>query len=174
MRASLFAAAALLIPAPVVASCLPGGVPSYGDVSYVYVRQYSLTGIRYPSFEFEATAARRKAAPTVSLVARRAVPFIGSFVAVDPERTLGDIVAVLERGKYFDMHLTAPFCCYLDGPEDVVTVVRCGVKTSLATITEGGEANLDDAQGKAFFRLEDTLRKAIFAEKWTEPTPAPP
>jgi hypothetical protein len=176
MLARLLVAIAALLPVPVMAECAPGGIPSYRDITYVYVRQYSLVGIRHPYFEFEATAIPQrpgfKGRTEASLNAKRAVPYRGSFVAVDPQRAFDHALAVLEQKHFYDMHLT-PGCCYIDGPEDVVTVVRCGVKTSLATISEGGQLRLDDAAGKAFFQLEDELLKTIFLEKWTMPTPAP-
>jgi hypothetical protein len=172
----LLVAFAVLLPVPVMADCSPGGTPSYRDITYVYVRQYSLVGILHPYFEFEATAIPQnsgfKGRTQASLNAKHAVPYRGSFVAVDPQRAFDHAVAVLDQEHFYALHLT-PHCCYLDGPEDVVTVVRCGVKTSLATISEGGQVRLDDAAGKAFLQLEDDLRKAIFLEKWAMPTPAP-
>ena len=177
MLARLLAVIAVLLPAPVMANCGSGGALTYSDVTYVDVRQYSLVGVLHPYFEFEATAipqtASFKGRVAASLNARRAVPYFGSFVAADPQHAFDDVVGVLERNHFFEMGLTAPYCCYLDGPEDAVTVVRCGVKTTLATVSEGGEVRLDDAAAKAFFRLEDELRKTIFAEKWTLPTPDP-
>lgn len=177
MRARALVLIVILLPAPAMADCSSRGVPSYGDITYVDVRQYSLVGILHPSFEFEGTVLPPTASlgrrSEASLVARRAVPFLGKFVAIDPQRAIAEVVGLLEQNHFFEMRLTAPYCCYLDGPEDVVTVVRCGVRTTLGTISEGGEVRLDDDAAKAFFRLLDGLRKTIFTEKWTVPTPTP-
>lgn len=97
----------------------------------------------------------------------------GDFVAADPQRTFADVLAVLERDHFFEMRLSPTASPYIDGPEDVVTVVRCGVTTSLGTIALGPEVDLNDAQGKAFFSLGDDLRNAIFSQAWTRAT-APP
>jgi hypothetical protein len=160
-----------------MADCAAGAAPSYGDITYVAVGQSSLTGMSHPWFAFEGTRRPRfgshKESADVSLTARRAVPFLGNFVAEEPQQAFSAIVAVLERRRFFDMRMTAPYCCYIDGPEDGVTVVRCGVTTTLGTIGKGGEVRLDDARGEAFFGLEDELRKVIFAQKWTVPTPPP-
>jgi hypothetical protein len=97
----------------------------------------------------------------------------GDFVAADPQRTFDDVLAALERNHFFEMRLSPTTEPYIDGLEDVVTVVRCGVTTSLGTIAQGPEVGLHDAQGKAFFSLGDELRNTIFSENWTRTT-APP
>ncbi len=166
----LLAAILFLSPAPAIANCTAGATPSYHDITYIRVRQYSLVGILHPRYEFEAVSAppagSRPARVTASLSARRAVPYFGNFVATNPKQGFDDVAAVLERSRFFDMRMTVPKCCVIDGPEDSITVIRCNVTTTLATASEGGSANLDDAQGKAFLRLEDQLRQTIFAEKW--------
>jgi len=92
---------------------------------------------------------------------------------MNPKQSFDDVAAVLERSRFFDMRMAAPKCCVIDGPEDSITVIRCNVTTTLATVSEGGLANLEDAQSKVFLRLEDQLRRTIFAEKWATPTPGP-
>lgn len=177
MRASLLLAVALLVPVPAAASCAAGGVPSYQDITYVKVRLYSLVGILHPFFEYEGRIVpprgSYKAFADGTLDARRAVPYVGKFVAVEPHQTFDAVVAVLAQNHFFEMRLTAPACCLIDGPEDAVTAIRCGVTTTLATATAGGTADLGDAQGKAFLRLEDALQKTVFAAKWIMPTPVP-
>lgn len=88
-------------------------------------------------------------------------------------RTFGDVVAVLQQHHFFDVRLNPAKGLYIDGPEDQVTVVRCGLTTMLGTIPRGGEVELGDDQSKAFFKLEDGLRSAIFSENWIVPSPAP-
>lgn len=97
----------------------------------------------------------------------------GDFVAADPQRTFADVLAVLERNHFFEMRLSPTATPYIDGPEDVVTVVRCGVTTSLGTIAKGPQVGLHDAQGQAFFSLGNDLRNTIFSENWTPATPPP-
>ncbi len=173
----LLAAILFLVPAPATANCLAGGTPSYQDITYIRVTQYSLVGILHPRYEFEAIgvppAGSRPARVTASLSARRAVPFFGNYVAMNPKQGFDDVAAVLERNRFLDMRMTAAKCCVIDGPEDSITVIRCNVTTTLAAVSQGGAANLEDAQGKAFLRLEDQLRQTIFAEKWVTPTPGP-
>lgn len=88
-------------------------------------------------------------------------------------QSLGDAVAILERHRFFQMRLNPARALYIDGPEDEIIAARCGVTTTLGTIGRGGEAELNDDQGKAFVKLEDDLRRVIFSEKWALPTPAP-
>lgn len=177
MRASLLLAIMFLVPVAAAARCAAGGVPSYRDITYVNVRLYSLVGILHPFFEYEGKIVpprgSRSAFADGSLDARRAVPYVGKFVALQPHQTFDAVVAVLAQNHFFDMRMTAPACCVIDEPEDAVTAIRCGVTTTLGTASAGGTVDLDDAQGKAFIRLEEELRKAIFAEKWIAPTPAP-
>ncbi len=110
-----------------------------------------------------------------TLNATRAVKRIGNFVAVDAQRGFRDVVATLERDRFFELRLRpAPQNIgYIDGPEDAITVVRCGVTTTLGTIASGGQVQLDDVQGNAFRSLEGDLRVTIFSEAWVTPTPAP-
>jgi hypothetical protein len=110
-----------------------------------------------------------------TLNATRAVKLIGNFVAVDAQRGFRDVVATLERDRFFELRLrpAPPNIGYIDGPEDAITVVRCGVTTTLGTIASGGQVQLDDVQGNAFRSLEGDLRATIFSEAWVTPTPAP-
>jgi hypothetical protein len=165
------------LPVPVMANCAPGGNPSYQDITYIQVKQFSLVGVSHPSYDFQATSfaptGLQPARVDASLSARRAVPFFGNFVAVNPKQSFDDVAAVLEQSHFFDMRMTVPKCCVIDGPEDSITVIRCNVTTTLATVSKGGSANLEDAQGTKFLHVEDHLRKTIFAQKWERPTPGP-
>lgn len=153
-------------------------MPSYQDIRYAKIVQYSLTGTGWPRYAYEAVTYPQIGAvagrTVVTLSAKRAVKLHGGFVAADPQRSFSDVLAVLERDRFFEMRLSPTKVRYIDAPEDVVTVVRCGVTTSLGTIAQGGaEVGLDDAQGKAFFSLENDLRNAIFSENWMRPSPSP-
>jgi hypothetical protein len=173
----LFAAGGAFMPAGALASCYPGSLPSYDEIQYVSVQQFALTGVRHPSFVFEAKyVPARENLPAhafASLDAKRAVPFTGKFSAVDPVTTFENVVGVLRAASFFGMRMNPAAHLYIDGPEDSVTVVACGITWSLGTASEGGEVELQDAQGRAFFELEDDLRSAIFSGNWTLATPSP-
>jgi hypothetical protein len=171
------ALAAAMIPMQTLGACVAGSPHSYDDIRYVYVRQYSLTGILWPSYEYEAAyfPARdtHTARASVSLSARRAVPFRGNLVAVDPLGNFARVVQVLRSASFFDMRLTPATHLYIDGPEDAITVVACGITWTLGLAGEGGEVNLDDSLGHRYFKLLEDLRATIFSAKWMEPTPPP-
>lgn len=141
------------------------------------IAQGSLTGADWPRYSYEAVTYPQRGAyagrTDVTLSAKRAVKLHGDFVAADPQRSFAGVLAVLERDRFFEMRLSPTKVMYIDGPEDVVTVVRCGVTMTLGTIPLGGEVALNDAQAKAFFSLESDLRNAIFSEEWTRATPPP-
>ncbi|HET6276498.1 MAG TPA: hypothetical protein VFE16_11265 [Candidatus Cybelea sp.] len=86
---------------------------------------------------------------------------------------LSSLVGILHPVFAYEGKIAFPHGSRPAFAEDAVTAIRCGVTTTLGTASAGGTSNLEDAQGKAFLRLEDELRKAIFAEKWIAPTPAP-
>ncbi|MBV8373116.1 MAG: hypothetical protein JOY69_07625 [Candidatus Eremiobacteraeota bacterium] len=177
MPARVLFALLYVLPIPVAATCEPGAAPSYGDITYIKISQFSLTGIRHPSFHYEATVIPsfgvRKGYATATLIADREVKFQGSFVAVDARRTFSDTVAVLERDGYFNLRLNPSSTLYIDGPEDAITAARCGISTTLGTVSMGGEIDLNDAQFQRFLQLEDDLRYVIFSERWVPQTPHP-
>ncbi len=166
------ALAVCFLPAPAAAACGYAAPPSYQDITYVSVSQYSLVGQLHPRFQYEALLTPRSPDPgrraVASLKATRGVKYTGTFVAVDAQHGLREVVATLERDHFFDLRLTpAPATTfYMDGPEDRITVLRCGVTTTLGTVASGGQVELNDAQGRAFTGLEDDLRNTIFSEKW--------
>jgi hypothetical protein len=142
----------------------------------VKIIQFSLTGPDRPRYTYEAEFFPRGVHPArieANLSAKQAVKLRGDFVAADPQRSLAGVQDVLERDRFFEMRLSPTDTRYLDGPEDVVTVVRCGVTTTLSTIPQGGEVGLDDVQAKAFFSLENDLRNVIFSQTWMPPMPSP-
>jgi hypothetical protein len=107
------------------------------------------------------------------LSAKRAVKFIGDFVAADPLRTFDQVMTVLKTDNFLVMRLTPTTAQYIDGPEDAVTVVGCGVTWTLGTAGRGEFVLLDDVQGRAFFKLVDDLRNTIFSAPWVRPSPEP-
>lgn len=166
-------------PVRSAASCQTGATPSYDDITYVYVEQHALVG-NWPWYTYRATLYANAPKPHADLAldARRA-PLHGTFVASDPLRAFHDIVSTLRRDDFFAIRLGPTNNWYLDGPEDAVSVGRCGVTTTVSTVPLGVEFDLSDARGQAFLRLEADLRNAIFSENWTPlstpsvtPTPA--
>lgn len=177
MRACLLALVIGLAPISASASCVAGAPPAYEDIRYVDVSQSSLTGPLHPWFKYEALLVPAHgsvpARADVSLSAKRAVKFLGDFEAAAPLRTFADVVSVLKADDFFAMQLTPTTEGYIDGPEDSVTVDRCGITWGLGTTGSGGFVMLNDTQGRAFFKLEDDLRNAIFSAQWIRSTPRP-
>jgi hypothetical protein len=167
VRACLLALILWLAPISAPASCGAGAPPAYEDIRYVDVSQSSLTGLLHPWFEYEALLVPAhgsvQARANASLSAKRAVKLVGHFEAATPLRTFADVVGVLKADNFFAVQLTPTTEGYIDGPEDSVTVVRCGITWGLGTIGSGGFVMLNDTQGRAFFKLEDDLRNAIFS-----------
>lgn len=92
-------------------------------------------------------------------------------MAVNPMLAFSAVVAVLKNDRFFELRLQPTKRFYLDGPEDAITVSRCGVTETLGTIAGFDEMDLNDTQAKAFFALEADLRSAIFAQRWEAPPP---
>lgn len=153
------------------ASCDTGALPAYEDITYVKVAQYSLVGQQYPWYTYEAAYYNGQPHAAVSLDAHRAVGMKGSFVPAAPVDSFNNVVHVLEKDRFFAMRLRPAVTLYVDGPEDSVTVARCGVTTTLSSVPSSEELNLDDPQGKAFFALLADLRTTIFGQKWKTPPP---
>lgn len=174
-KCCLLALALGMVPLPVAASCNAGAPLAYGDIGYVAVTQASLTQSLHPWFNFEAVVYPAHGSVETHgygwLSAKRAVKLTGDFVAADPLRTFAAVMAVLEADNFLAMRLTPTAEGYIDGPEDAVTVVGCGVTWTLGTAGGRGFVRLDDAQGRAFFKLEDDLRNTIFSAKWVRPGP---
>lgn len=164
----------LLEPLPANGACTSGSPPSYEDVTYVKVAQYSLVGQQWPSYTYEGAYYRfgqHGPHASVTLEARRAAKIRGTYVAVDPMRSFAAIVAVLEKDDFFTLRLQPTKSLYIDGPEDAITVSRCGVTETLGTAAGSDEMDLQDAQAKVFFAVESDLRGAIFSQQWEAPRP---
>ncbi len=131
------------------------------------VAQYSLVGQALPWYTFEAVYYPAGLKAQVTLDARRATSIRGTYDAAKPLGAYTAVMGVLKRHDFFEMRLSPATNLYLDGPEDQISVVRCGVTTTLGTVTAGmQEIDLDDARAKAFFALEKDLRGVIFAQQW--------
>lgn len=168
-----FIAVIIILTSPLEAraSCDTGAPPVYEDVTYIKVSQFALVGQQHPWYTYEAVYYSAGRHANVSLGAHRAVGMMGSFVSTAPLDSFRNIVQVLKRDGFFAMRLQPAAALYLDGPEDSVTVTRCGVTTTLSSVTSSQELRLDDAQGKAFFALLADLRSTILRQKWKTPSP---
>jgi hypothetical protein len=161
------------------ASCLPGATPSYDDIRYVAVQQYSLTAQR-PRYAYEAryTPSGSGTPPYAfaTLKATRNVPITGDFVAAKPAAVYASSIAILRSAQFFDIRLSTPAAGqsrYIDGPEDTVTVVACGIRWALGTANTGDSIDIGNAQARQFFKLENDLRAAIFSSQWVRQTRTP-
>jgi hypothetical protein len=162
---ALFGLIALLAPQPVAASCAAGSAPAYTDIRYISVRQFSWVGNVRPGFEVEGVDLPWRS--NITLKGFRSVPLIGTYVAADPRGLFQALTAVLERNRFLDMQLTVlEKCCTLDGPEDSVSVARCGVGTTVGTLPPENGIFDENSQTTAFKALEEQLRQVIFSAKW--------
>lgn len=158
----------LSMPLHASASCAAGAKPSYDDVTYLKIVQYSLVGGR-PAYTFSARRyvyARGGPATYASLLNGRTNASAAAMRAADPNGAFAAVVHVLQRHDFFDMHLQPTQDRYLDGPEDTIAVGRCGVETALSTIAQSDELDMSGPQAQALFALEDDLRAAIMAQTW--------
>lgn len=116
----LLVSIAFAFPLQAAASCVTGSALSHEDIRHVAVGQFSLTGQLHPSFSYQGHLrwVRGSLRANVSLDAKRAVKFKGSFVAVDQMNTFRDIVTVLQKHAFFNMRLNPTTHRYIDGPED--------------------------------------------------------
>jgi hypothetical protein len=170
MRASIALALLVFAPATAYAACGSTAALTYDDVTYVRFTQFALVGQTHPWFTYESTFYRdtptRGTYASATVDAKRATKFIGVYAAVDALATSEAILHVLQHHAFFQLRLSTTNKLYLDGPEDSITVVRCGVTTTLSTTPYGSEIDLSDANAKAFFDLESDLRDSIFVQKW--------
>lgn len=173
----LYATVLALLPGIALGSCVGGAAPSYDDIRYVDVRQFSLVSGEHPWYEYQATFfppdAQGKVRAIVTLASKQGVALVGNYVAVEPIATFERTIAALKAASFFDMRLSPARLLYVDGPEDGVSVVACGIGWTLGTINRGYEIELNDSNARRFFILLDALRKTIFSAPWTKPSPAP-
>lgn len=159
----------LVFAAAARASCDTGAPPKYRDITYVKVAQAALVGMQHPWYTYEAAYYGIAHRASVSLDAHRGIRLAGSFVSASPLASFESIVQVLKKDRFFALRLHPARALYIDGPEDSVTVVRCGVTTTLSSVPLSEEVNLGDAQAKTFGALLDDLRAAILKQNWETP-----
>lgn len=166
------------------ASCAPDGTPDASDITYVHVRQYPFPVPREPAFDV-AVLRRTVLRPngdalhgtSARLIALRTEPVPrGNYVlAGDAAALLRDLAATLERADYTTIRFSPATRMLLEGPNDTVTVQRCGVTTIISTNPDPLVAQTySDANGKRFLDLVDAIDAIVSAQNWVpEPPPIP-
>jgi len=103
---------------------------------------------------FREAPPRKPETYRVALIARRGLPFTGTFDALDSRRFSG---APDRR---------------LDGPEDQVVVARCGVETRLGSLPRSADFGFDlrDLHAPGFVRLETDLQDDVVHTLWSPHT----
>lgn len=107
-----------LAPRLALAGCAPGQTPGYDDIRRIEFRRFALVGRSYPRFTADFRLDLTHADPaalSAQLIAQANVPIIGTFTEHDPHTFL-ILRRVLERDRFYDLHLTPIAASYLDGP----------------------------------------------------------
>jgi hypothetical protein len=183
----VFLASAILLAtsanSAALAECGHGHSPSYSDVESIYVERLQAGG---PNFKAIVTRPG-----DVLFIGRKSVPNVGMYDGVDGSALFDELLAIIEKRDFYSMQLNqyAPakplpegiMRITVDGPDDHVAVLRCGVVTKIETY--GGSdsiflANdLDDTQTKSFVDFVEALQAPILAWPWQkehrESRPAP-
>jgi hypothetical protein len=173
-----------------MAKCGPGLNPSYSDVESIYVERLQTDG---PNYKLLITRPGE-----VLFIGRRLVPDVGTYDGDDGSALFEKLVAIIEKRDFYSMQLE-PYASatplpkgiiartIVDGPDDHVAVLRCGVVTKVETY--GGSDSVflandpDNPQTKSFVDFVDALQAPILAWPWRKehrelrPTPtasAPP
>ena len=185
----VFIASALLVTLGTtwvaLADCGRGRIASYSDVESIYVERLQEGG---PDFKALVTRSG-----DVLFIGRRHVRDAGTYDVADGLDLFEKLAAIIEKRDFYSMQLR-PYASatplpkgiigrtIVDGPDDHVAVLRCGVLTKIETY--GGSDSVflandpDDPQTKSFIDLVDALQAPILAWPWQKehrvlrPTPA--
>jgi hypothetical protein len=155
----------VLVPIRVAAS-FDLGLPTYDDITYIKVTQFSLVASHWYTYESYYQTSTDGLRVSVSLESRDAPLPKGQYVAVHPTDAFRSVADILKASQFFDMHLALTKTPYIDGPEDEITVERCGVTTTLGTISRTERLDFNAPPAKQFFALEARLRDTSFAQTW--------
>jgi hypothetical protein len=156
-----------------LAKCAPGLNPSYSDVESIYVERLQTGG---PNYKLLVTRPGE-----VLFIGRRLVPNVGTYDGDDGSALFDKLVAIIEMREFYSMQLQ-PYASatplpkgiiartIVDGPDDHVAVLRCGVVTKIETYGESDSVFLandpDNPQTKSFVDLVDALQAPILAWPW--------
>jgi hypothetical protein len=164
-----------------IAGCAPGETPTYDDIRSIYVDRHALVPASHPQFtaHFVMSVSRNRETGVVTDDAftgrldSRNVPLKGSFIESDPH-TFSILRATLKKHDFYALRLTpATKVILLDGPEDTITVIRCGVATSIGYFSAGEFVDPQNGQLEALRALLDDLQNAIVTFPWTPVPPSP-
>ncbi len=179
--------AAVLAPSAGSASCEPGGRPGAEDIEFIEVLHHSFPIAREPEFHLTIGRSSRydpklgRVASSFAVQLRalglQPVPRGTYTLDGDPSALLAALASEIERANFFTMHFTPTDRMHLEGPSDFIRVMRCGVRTDLATLPDPFMwLTYSDANGQRFFALIDRLGAIVSAQRWTripDATPSP-
>jgi hypothetical protein len=164
----------LTSPMPALATCAPGGMPTYKDVEAIAVRRCGTVGFIY---EFATTNDG-----FLFFRGQFNTPVTGQYTGHDGQALFANLVHILEAGDFFSIRLKDSPTFYIDGPCEKIEVMRCGVLTivgGLGFTNIPFEADVKDAQTRRLVSLISTMQGRIFAWSWSSehqevtPTPSP-
>ncbi|MGC8485836.1 MAG: hypothetical protein ACP5O6_09415 [Candidatus Baltobacteraceae bacterium] len=148
------------------ANCAIGGARRYRDISGISVRRTGLTDIGDPKYRFSVDKNG-----FVAFDGAEKTPIVGNYDGRDGRQLLLRLVAILRNRSFFEMSLRTSRKIYIDGPEDSISVLRCGVVTTISTVGSRSvafEAALHGERMRRFFALLRALEAPIFAWPWTQ------
>jgi hypothetical protein len=179
---------------PALASCDAGGKPAYGDIVAVEASRFSLVGRQPPAMYFlnvgrfdkldNSSAGVRYTSLFRPLKKNKQFP-PGRYESSDAAGLFDRVVAVLERHRFFDVHLALSQNQYIDGPEDYLAVSRCGTETVVGAWFPqsqlGGPptwrlVSTDGPQWEQLEAIFDDVYALVSATPWRvlpSPSPAP-
>lgn len=178
--------AIIAVPFRGSAACEMGGRLDTGDVTSVQIRRSTFPLGIGPQYGVSAQRQLRSvgggtryiASATLSTYSAQPLPrgpyVLGS--SDDAETLLRALADELQRSDFFSMRLTPLNAWPIDVPSESVSVLRCGVRTTLATVGESIPWRRADENGKRFVALIDRLSAIVFAQPWMsapQPSPSP-
>jgi hypothetical protein len=165
---------ALASPVEALASCAPGGTPTYKDIEGIAVRRCGMVGFIYQ------VLARNDG--FIFFRGQFNAPVNGYYDGHNGQALFESLLKILQERDFFSLRLRESPTFYIDGPCETVEIMRCGVVTAVGGLGVdmlAREADLKDAQTARFDSLVNTLQTPIFAWPWSTehqevtPTPAP-
>jgi hypothetical protein len=156
-----------------LAECGSGHTPSYSDVESIYVERLQAGG---PNYKLLVTRPGE-----VLFIGRRHVPDFGTYSGDDGSALFKKLAAIIVKRDFYSMQLQPHAAAsplpkgiiarfWVDGPDDHVAVLRCGVLTTIETY--GGSDSVflandpDDPQVRSFVEFVDALQAPILAWPW--------
>jgi hypothetical protein len=168
-----------------VANCAPGKAVNYSDIDGVAIQRAGMGEPYYHIEVFRNGNAEYLFGLRVTNEGRYLHSWYGeAYEARDAAALFASLVAVLKSHDFYSIRLVPSKFMVIDGPRDIVAVVRCGVTTSLGN--DFKEVIVaPDVSGVEWHRLMsliDDLQSRVHAWPWArehhetltpEPTPSP-